>query len=585
MAGWLAILLVVGALILLVGSAVSVALWAVGNRSGPSRNPQDLAAGTGSFGQPVYVANTFQDFSLFGNWSFVHPSGYLAAVMQSTTDQSLAVAFYSCGPDGTPNLTPQVVSLDFLPATYLVCSGAFFPTFGYLNEVYYLAISVGPSFSNPATAQTPAGTGTMSLTCPVCVLMFSFDTSQTTPTWQLASVQSDYTTSFTSGNTTVTGLALPVPNFTYDATSVSTGTVGTFGNYIQAVLDDTTSPYKQSLYVSGSEYSVDFPGGSVFWFVLTNNSANPTVKLVAQVQDAKLLMLRQAYLGGTLTTTPYSKTTSDYVNGFGASFYVTSGYGSNNLLIVSNNTAEDYAQLPGVAQPAAPYGYVQGYTIDTATGTWVQSTTTTDVFDYRYIADGDNGLGDGFGYGVSWFNNSLVVGYGTTPSANSKVGQFTAYAWAKTPPRDSGTDRLVALGTMNPNTSSSTFVETPVWPTAYVAATYTMRQNVQIQPLGDSNMIFCTAPIYTAATGNPVTIQQAVGTGKGGLNTAFTTVQNIGYLTGATRAASGYSDRSGYAQSVGSFISSDETNVVLVMSDPFSNGGRLAIYAKTRATS
>jgi len=223
----------------------------------------------------------------------------------------------------------------------------------------------------------------------------------------------------------IEALRLPIPDSIFKR-DFTTPWIGSFGNKIQIVVDDNeeNGMLTHSLYVSGSEYSNFSPGGNLYWFLIPNNISKPLIKINLVIKDAKLLRLLQLnkYNQCTLKT----KNVIDYMNSFASSFYVTSGNGKNNVLIVGNPSNEDCQSIIDT-QPAMPNGYVQGYVIDPNNSnlgwTQKQSIDSKDYFLYRY--DGHQTIGGkqgdpGFGYSLFWINNYVIIG-GTTNDSNNQA--------------------------------------------------------------------------------------------------------------------------------------------------------------------
>ena len=74
---------------------------------------------------------------------------------------------------------------------------------------------------------------------------------------------------------------------------------GSFGNKIQVVLDDNEAVTKQSLYVGGSEFDPNLPGGNLYWYVLQDNTVSPNVVLLFTIGNSSdaFLLLRATDLG------------------------------------------------------------------------------------------------------------------------------------------------------------------------------------------------------------------------------------------------------------------------------------------------
>lgn len=169
----------------------------------------------------------------------------------------------------------------------------------------------------------------------------------------------------------------------------------TFGDAIQIVLDDNipTSP-KISVYVRGSKRSGIF-SGSLYWFVL--NEAADTLSLLQTLTD-QYLAQKADQPGFRLETTE-----QDYLNGFGRSFYVTSGLGKRNKIVVGNPL--------GGTKDAYEDGYVQMFTYDDQLAQWSQPVNDTG----NHLRIAYPGI-PGFGHTVSYSRGYVITSPASRPS-------------------------------------------------------------------------------------------------------------------------------------------------------------------------
>jgi len=562
---------------------------------GPSNVNGDAPASSSTlYGNPQYLLNpSGYPYPHFATQMWTHQAGYICAILSGGPSSApFALAFYYTNLKGALQES-QIIPLDFLPAGYVPVNGSFAPIFNYVNEIYYFFLSVGFSGCceniNPdQTCLSACVDNNVYCGCneieidyfATNVIVFSLNTATSSTTWTPQSLQHAYTTTFSnpSGSVKITGLSIPVQDFTW---STVTPWIGTFGNTIQVVMNDNSSVLKQSLYVSGSQYSHVFPGGSLYWYDLANNDINPTVDLVDQIQDTKLALLAQAAENGTLScsTQPPVLTVGTYLNSFGANFFVTSGNGANNVLIISNVTGEDYCNLND-GQPAAPNGYVQGFTFDTKAYAWVQPTTpygNTDIFEYRYIPVGlgKNYEQPGFGYGLGFFNNVLTVGLSFSVTG---VAKYLAFAWTALPnaadPKNPG--NLVIQGIVD---SSPPIGQTPLFPTP---GAFNVQKRIYMMNLNDAESILFSTWDYQVK--DVISIQQPFESGTSPF-TKSVTLQTLGSTYSSQNSSDTATSFIGFGQSIGSWVSRTGISVRLAFNDPDYNNrqGRCIILVKARS--
>lgn len=543
--------------------------------NGPMDINGDPSQNSNIFAYPQIILNPLPGSEYFGANLYVHEAGYLAATyLRPDGHQSLL--FYYTDLSGSIQ-GPQEIVLDFLtPLGYKVCNGTFAPIFNTAGEVYYLFVSVGPV----------GATGNL---YPVNVLLFTLDTAATSNVWQLSDINTTYTTTLGS----VKAMKLPNANFTWNAgPNASKPWYGTFGAKIQVVLDDNEAIVKQSLYISGSEFDPNLPGGNLYWFVLQDNTASPNVALLYTIQDAKLLLMHQqancptgcdTCTGSCLTFDATSEIAC--TNGFASDFYVTSGNKANNILVVANSTPQDNCVLTGTDQPCAPKGYVQGYLLNSQGGTqsWVQPMASgSNTFLYRYIgAVGDpNILGGatsfgGFANSVSVVGGKLFVGQGE-PNASGNAS-FLVFDW--TPNPFSG-GKLSPIGTLNPASEapSASFPLTGLYPVSPAGLRY--NQGVQLVDDG-SNQLLATSWYYPGP-GDVISLQDVAGTTDP--YSQFSLVQTLGASYSSQTPTSLEQGLVGFAQNTATWVSRTGASVRMAFNDPAHNhnAGRLVVLTRKR---
>lgn len=545
--------------------------------NGPEVNG-DPSQNSNQFGYPQVIPNPLPATIGFGRNMFVHDAGYIAVTLERSSTSPQSMLFYYTNLDGVIQ-GPQEIVMNFLPSGYKVCNGAFAPIFNITNEVYYLFVSVGPIGAN----------GNM---YPAYVVLFSLNTAVTSNVWALSNITTTY--SKTLGTTTT--MRLPSSSFTWPNSSIGPW-YGTFGAQIQVVLDDNEAITKQSLYISGSEFDPNLPGGNVYWYVLQNNNPSPSIVLLFTIQDAKLLMMKNqggcpsgcpSCTGGCATI---DNTSEDIcTNGFGSAFYVTSGSRSNNIMVIANSTAQDNCVLAGSNQPCAPKGYIQGYLLVSQGGSqsWAQPMSGSNTFLYRYIGamsdpnligsvayNGDSVTFGGFGNSVTIVSGNLIVGQGQ-PNKKSEC-TFLVYNWAAAPFQDS---QLTPIGTIDPTNTGATapFSMTAMYPIN------TLRYNQGVKTIADgSNQLLATS-WYCPAQADVIAVMNL---GDDSF-TSFTAAQTLGSgyssQTPVACTSSGSQSLVGFAQGTYTWISRTGATVRLATNDPYHAGGsgRIIIFTRKR---
>lgn len=373
-----------------------------------------------------------------------------------------------------------------------------------------------------------------------------------------------------------------------------------FGNKIQGVLDDNQTITKQSLYVrrrvrlsasnlfvmfryiSGSEYDSSKPGGNVYWFILQDNSANPSIVQISTIQDAKLLLLKAQ---GPCST-PYDSTTAvNCFNGFGSDFYVTSGNGKSNIMVVANSTNQDCAQLSGVNQPDSANGYVQGYILDQTTFTMWTQPQSGGVFSYRYIApitipqngiiNNITGLG-GFANSVTVIQGRIVIGQGFPNSAGNAT--FLVFDWLTLPYQSS---QMTPFSTIDSTKDggTTTFPLTGMW--ASNSTTGYTRFSQGVTPIDDGSNQILVQTYYQPAAADVLSVES---TNESNPMSSFAVVQSIGAAYSSQTSGSPIEPAfEAFAQSASLWLSRTGQNTRMVINDPnFSGIGRIVIFTRRR---
>lgn len=564
------IITVIVLLVVLLGGGSHPTPTSTNTFNGPANINGDPQNSTTVFSFPQFLNNPSSDFTSFASLVFTHDAGYICCVTKNTqTPSSETLLFYFTNKDGSIQ-GPQKIDLTFLPPNYFVCNGSFAPIFNVIGEVYYFFCCVGleSEFGNFSKN----------------IILFSLDTSKTDNIWVKSSFRSTSNILLESlsndQGVQTKALKIPVNGFEYD---FRVPYIGSFGNNIQVILDRTSSLVKHSLYVSCTEYSAAFPGGSVFWIALQDNSVSPQVSVITQVQDAKLKQLALDYavtpcmVAGNPVFPP-TKDIGTYMNSFGSSFFVTSNQGSQNVLVVGNVTSEDYCALLNSQQPPSPMGYVQGFTYDSIGSLpWLQDKGGENAYKYRYTPIGDNQITSGFGYSVAWLNNNVVVGL-STQTGSTNGPQFPVYNWSEFPVIN---DVLVRKSTIYPQTTLVPFSQSNTYPAATVTPPLnTLRYNMNIETTQDSDNILLST--WFRGSGNVVSIQN-----PNPDYSTFGAVQNLGESYSSDTTSSPLKSRFGFAQSTSTWVSRTGFSVRLAVNDPnyvdpvSKKVGRFIVFSKS----
>lgn len=600
-------LLIVSLVVVVIVVAISLTLVLVLKRkptptpsappfNGPLDVNGDPAQNSNLFAYPQLLNNPVAGATLFGANTFVHEAGYLAAsVTLPGSDALQAVLFYYTNLSGELQ-GPQSMVLDFLPSGYRVCNGVFAPIFNRNREVYYLFLSVG----------TVSASGNV---CPRYVIVCSLDTATTSNAWTIGNVNTEYAETLSNparSSQEVVAMKLPNHDFVWDA---ARPWYGTFGAKLQVVLDDNEAIVKQSLYISGSEFDSNLPGGNLYWFVLLNNDTDPQVALLYTIQDAKLLMMQQQGSNcpavvctdctgkGTSCVTFDSTSEQACVNGFASDFYVTSGSRANNILVIANSTPQDNCVLGGSQQTCAPKGYIQGYILTSqgVTQSWVQPRNGLNNFQYRYLGissdpslQGGTTTFGGFANSVSVINGSLFVGQGVPePQSNAGLpglGTFLVLPWVSSPNANGG--NLNPTSVLKPTAGAAApFLLSDMYPLSAEG----LRYNQGVQLINDgSNQLLATS-WFAPAPADVLSVQtpsggSSSGSGSSSQFASFELVQSLGAGYSSQSAASPQQSLVGFGQIAGTWLSRTGASVRLVFNDPShnSNSGRLVVLTRKR---
>lgn len=562
--------------------------------NGPDNINGDITdAPADQFGLPQIINNPISTDTNFGTQLFVHEAGYLCVVTEPVAAEGgQSLMFYQTNITGNLQFQQRLDLFNYLPNNYQVCDGSFAPVFNVRDEIYYLFLSVG----NSVSSTDPSANITI---YPEYVLLLSFDTTPNTSDsmiWKVQNINADSnfvaspSPAYGGVQYQITALKIPFPEstFVYDK---KTPWVGTFGDKLRVVLDDNSTVVKHSLYVRGSEFDPTRPGGNLYWFVLTDSSASPNINLQLVIQDARLLELKNCYdtpsCAATMETvdgktpcplTPLlDKKPADYINGFGSDFFVTSGNGKKNVLVVSNPTMEDNCSIKNVPQPPAPKGYVQGYVWDSSGNLgWVQQASgVPGSYNYRYPGtDKDPSIVGGFGSGVLWVDSLLMVAQGSPDSKGNAF--YNAYEWTPTP-FSASSSTIPTVGIARPGEAAEPFQQTPQYPAdGSPSQTY---NTVMIPTQNKSNVLFTT---WNKNPGDVITLQDPSELGNH-QNSEFKTLQNIGASLSSGGGATPRT-RFGFGQGTGTWLSRTGLTVRLVTNDPLgdSGRGRIIIWSKVR---
>jgi hypothetical protein len=357
-------------------------------------------------------------YSSFGAFVFVHDLGYItvSATLTVNSFSQEVLRFYSFVED---QFDFQVeISVPTNNGNSVICYGAYFPSMGTLGETLYLAVSTGIKGSGQFISNHVFGRE---------VHLFYYS-DKDKPEDGVISRQWTYQDNFKQ---------LTHPYFT--GYKVQEPWVGCFGNKLQAVNDKTIFGIRQSLYISGTQFEshgADPSSGGIFWYTLSDNTANPALELQCYIQDAKLLYISQLP-GLTYPNTASKKPEycSDeiipkidqgvvfyHMFGFGSQFFVQSNIEGESLLAVSNITNKDTECVhnDNEINSCAPSGYVQLYKLTNSNNAtelpmWQQVISNPDddsnnTYIHRIWPNSDYvHKTNGFGAGIFMIDNFLFI--------------------------------------------------------------------------------------------------------------------------------------------------------------------------------
>lgn len=576
------------------GAAAAIVLTLVftltGNRPSDNFNgPDDIngdvgAAPPGSFGAPQIVVNPTAGDTRFGEHVFTHQAGYLCVTSLDSSNQTI-LNMYKTNLQGVLEPLQRINFYEYLPAGYVVVTGAFAPIFNEVNEVYYLFVAVGIETSTPSPGKTRYASN---------VYVLSLDTNSNNNnslTWVVrdASAAQSFMVGTLSAAKPTLSLKIPFPNstFTWDS---KTPYIGTFGDRIQVVLNDTSQITNQALYIRGSEYNPSLPDGNIYFFVLEGNGTelSPRVHLSQVIQDAVLLIQRECRddpacaadmknQDGT-TCSEFTPAIADYANGFGSDFFVTSGNGASNVLVAANCTSWNKCSVPNVPQPGpSPKGYVQGFVWNEALG-WQQppaGNAAQRVFNYRYAAvDSDTTLTDGFATSVAWVDNFVLIGQASPDQAGN--AQYFVSKWSPTPNNPSN-NKLNVLSVLSPGSElTSDFPQQPLYRATGGTA---QRYNTNVAPIGTQNELLVRT--WFNETANVISVQNPL-VDPADPYSQFKTVQNLGSSVSSQNPSNPPDTKVGFGQNTDTWFSRTGLTLRLVTNDPdySNNSGRFIIWAQ-----
>lgn len=545
-------------------------------------DPPNLDSST--FTELQIVDNTYGN--TLGSQTYVHDAGFVAMLNNVAGDGSgiEQLVIFQTNLEGKLEFLQTLTDIpnkDAQNRDLVVVDGAFAPIFNVLNEVYYLFLTLGVAFDNStcgasinnnncngACVEGNLGTNLLGTHC----ILYAYDTSDSNARWRLSSMNSIYTSNLqprgnTNPNDAIDALVIPVPQslFQWNSnTNENCPFIGTFGDKIKVVTDDNDSARKHSVYIRGSEYSSAEPGGGLYWFFLTDNTVNPNVQFNFVIKDAKLSELNEQNVPGKPL-----KVAPDYINGFGADFFITTGLGKNNVLLISNPTNEDYGQLPGVSQPAMPNGYVQAYTLDQTNPNlqWVQKLLSPDNFANRFdgvrVIDGVSTPPEsGFGTSCAFTDNVVIIGSASPLGATAEflVFQFNSLDFV-------GSAKL-----------QFSFVP-DLYPQVTVGSPLFARYTQFIVPT-ESDVLFS---VFNNGPGNMIEIATP-NDGQDGSKpfSSFRSVQVLDSQRNSQLPSTPFLTRYAFAQGLGLWTSQTGETVFLAVNDPVfdANKGRIILYGK-----
>lgn len=611
---WKMGILVIVVAVAVIAAITTALIFTIGqpNITGPSstfNGPADINGDPAGLNSNVFevlqvIDNPIDGAPGFAVQSFVHDAGFIAVVKNIPTapqSTSQVIVMFSTNLDGVIELETTLP----VPEGYTVVDGGFAPIFNLVNEVYYLFVSVGVVCQSPdCNALDPSVDGRQLLGRRV--LLFSYDSHPNARQWVAADFRGDSVLLDPNVGGHV-ALKLPRSDFTWNP---SQPWIGTFGDKLQVVLDDNNTTQVQSLYVRGSEVVAREPGGCLYWYLLIDNNVNPQIQFNLTIKDARLLLLYQANQAGLIGARP-TKLPVDYANGFASSFYVTSGRGRNNLLVIANPSNDDYTELKfsngGSGGPGMPNGYVQIYVLSTSDPNigWTQSSISGAPGRYHLRYNGQRTPGGAFPargwcYAVGVVENFLMIG-GNAEQTNPVVACSTQ----KQPQGKFAEFEVWVIGDLSTQCSSSESCDSNqsyrgslvldfgFQPALYYGAaeSIAMRYNHVIRPIENNNIL---VSVFNNGPGNTITITNYTDSdsSKSGSSdlpfTCFEKIQDIGANENSGEPLDTIIARYAFGQGLGWWYSRTRGTLYLAVTDPIGprtptgnpGAGRLIIYAK-----
>jgi len=334
------------------------------------------ATSTGYNNYTILTSEIPEEKGPFGRQVWTHDAGFMA-VLSGTQH----ITFYYVDLNGV--LTKQQ-EIDFSPYNIDIYTGAFAPWFNTPNEIYYLILTGRQkgatadqcNWCSPSMGQSGPDTSTdLILVPPDSIYVVSYAVTPAiacnSGSWNCNTMPCDphsfqwvfcqeplFTAGMLEGRSTTQRVLTPQTPF-------DGRFIGSLGENIQVVLDDIAPQLRHSLYVRGSSYHEQEPGGGLYWFILTDNNLVPGIQLVQKITDPKLFWASQfPEQVASPSPPPFQVTGPNLLNGFGSSFFVTQGLSEDNLLYVGNPSNEDNANIilqQDILIGAMPEGYIQGY--------------------------------------------------------------------------------------------------------------------------------------------------------------------------------------------------------------------------------
>jgi hypothetical protein len=183
--------------------------------------------------------------------------------------------------------------------------------------------------------------------------------------------------------------------------STTTPDAGAFGHRLVCSLDRSLFSPRLLLYANGTQYKIDEPGGMIFVFAWSNNTA----RYLYKIQDLKLFLLNEQRRFVPARNRLLS---------FGHFFTVEPNILGQPMLWVSNPSSEDGHEVGGSTEfipRRNPKGYVQGFVFDALSGWSVDRTSQYWGFRYPNTSTSQSlqDMPDGFGYTFQLLQRELRV--------------------------------------------------------------------------------------------------------------------------------------------------------------------------------